>query len=53
MFFPASDTENPMATTADDCFSPVGIPIMIGSKSIIVTNSVLEHLYLRIGNSRA
>lgn len=48
-----SDTENPTATVLLADLSPVGIPIMIGTKSIIHTITVLEHLYLRIGNSRA
>ena len=43
----------PMATVLDWDLSPAGIPIMIGTKSIIHTITVLEHLYLRIGNSRA
>ena len=44
MFAADSVTENPILTTDDDCFKPVGIPIMIGSKSINNTGSVLEHL---------
>ena len=51
--FAVSVALNPMLTTLDDCFSPVGIPMMIGTKSIIVTNTVLEHLDWRLGECGA
>lgn len=48
-----SDTENPTATVLLDGLSPVGIPIMKGTKSIIITNTVLEHLDWRLGECGA
>jgi len=53
VFAAVSSTPNPMATTLDVCFSPVGIPVMIGTKSIIHTITVLEHLDWRLGECGA
>ena len=53
VFAAVSGTENPIDTVLLDALSPTGIPVMIGTKSIIHTITVLEHLYYRIGNSRA
>ena len=49
----ASSAENPIDTVLLDGFSPAGIPIMIGTKSIIITNTVLEHLDWRLGECGA
>ena len=52
MFGASSMASKPMLTVDDVFFSPVGIPIVIGRKSMNVMDTVLEHLLRCYADSR-
>jgi len=53
VLFAVSCVLDDIATIPLVSLSPLGIPVMIGTKSIILTNTVLEHLDWRLGECGA